>query len=281
MSATLPAVNSASGLSPARPISSSLRQAWRWPLLAGHIVKGMAITKSLGLLSDELRIAKFQADLVALCGVDVTVIGEPADEASLWACNHVSWIDAPVLGSFPRCVPVAKHEVSEWPVIGRLVKAGGAVFIKRGANQANAVRDHMAQLLAYGSNVVVYPEATTTRGNQVSYVFPRLLSAATLAQVPLQPISIRYGLADNGEMVAPYVDNMRFLPHLKRLLSEKRISCTVEFLPLIDSDQPRDVLANTLRKSLAGSLGLPASDNQKHDIDVPQLLQFLKSRHGI
>jgi 1-acyl-sn-glycerol-3-phosphate acyltransferase len=278
MSATSPVVSSKA---PDISFSDSLREAYRWPLVAAHLLKGMALVKTLGYASDEARIAKYQADLVSLIGVNVRVLGQPADETSLWACNHISWVDAPIIGSFPGCVSVAKYEVSEWPLIGDLVKAGDTLFIKRGANQANQVRDQMVEILDEGRNVVVYPEATTTAGNQVSYVFPRLLSAATQAAVPIQPISVRYSNAANGESIAPYIDNMDFMPHLRRLMAEKRIDCTIEFLPLIDSAQPRDDIANELRQSLANSLALPATSNQKREIDLRALIAFLKSRHGI
>lgn len=278
MSATSPVVSSKT---PDISFSDSLREAYRWPLVAAHLLKGVALVKTLGYASDEARIAKYQADLVSLIGVNVRVLGQPADETSLWACNHISWVDAPIIGSFPGCVSVAKYEVSEWPLIGDLVKAGDTLFIKRGANQANQVRDQMVEILDEGRNVVVYPEATTTAGNQVSYVFPRLLSAATQAAVPIQPISVRYSNAANGESIAPYIDNMDFMPHLRRLMAEKRIDCTIEFLPLIDSAQPRDDIANELRQSLANSLALPATSNQKREIDLRALIAFLKSRHGI
>lgn len=278
MSVTSPVINNAS-----LPVTlgGNLREAGRWPLLLAHLLKGIALVKTLGYASDEVRIAKYQADLVSLIGVNVRVLGQPVDETSLWACNHISWVDAPIIGSFPGCVSVAKHEVSEWPLIGDLVKAGDTLFIKRGANQANQVRDQMVEVLDEGRNVVVYPEATTTAGNQISYVFPRLLSAATLAAVPIQPISVRYSNAANGESIAPYIDNMDFLPHLRRLMAEKRLDCTIEFLPLIDSAQPRDAIANELRQCLANNLALPATNNQKSEIDLGALIAFLKSRHGI
>lgn len=278
MSATSPAINKPSW---GFMLSSRLRQLWRWPRLGVHIARGVLLTRTLGYSSDELRIAKFQADFLDLIGVDVLVRGQPTDDASLWACNHVSWVDALIVGSFPGCVAVAKAEISDWPVVGDLVRAGGTIFIKRGANQANTVRDQMAEQLATGRNVIVYPEATTTVGNQVSYVFPRLLSAATAADVPIQPVSIRYECAENGEDIAPYIDNMQFMPHLRRLLAEKQLRCTLEFLPPIDSAQPRDKLANQLRQSLSNSIGTVASAQQKKDINLRELIAFLKARHGI
>jgi 1-acyl-sn-glycerol-3-phosphate acyltransferase len=278
MSATSPVVSSkAADIS----FSGSLREAYRWPLVVAHVLKGMALVKTLGYVSDAARIAKYQADLVSLIGIDVRVVGTPIEQTALWACNHVSWVDAPIIGSFPGCVSVAKQEVSEWPVIGDLVKAGDTLFIKRGANQANDVRDQMVEVLNGGRNVVVYPEGTTTAGDQISYVFPRLLSAATTAGVPIQPISLRYSDAANGESIAPYIDNMEFLPHLRRLLAEKRIECTLEFLEPVDSEQPRDDIANQLRQRLAANLALPATANQKREIDLHALIAFLKSRHGI
>lgn len=262
-------------------VSGNIRQFWRWPLIVGHILKGIALVRSLGHASDEARIARYQADLVELMGIKVRVVGKPVDETALWACNHISWVDAPILGGFPGVVSVAKEEVADWPVVGDLVKAGGTLFIKRGANQANTVRDRMTEILEEGRNVIVYPEGTTTAGDQISYVFPRLLSAATHAGVPIQPVTVRYTPAANGEQIAPYIDNMEFLPHLRRLLSERRIECTVEFLPVIDSAQPRDAIANDLRQALAQNLSLPATNNQKNDINLRELIAFLKARHGI
>jgi|GEM_PF-142453 len=258
-----------------------VRRVLRWPGLVSHLVKGVVLSRSLGRPSDALRVAKWQADLLRCCGVELVVKGQPSEEPCLWVSNHISWLDAPVLGSLASTVFVAKHEVSEWPVIGDLVKGGGTIFIKRGANQANAVRDEMVGCLNAGRSVVVFPEATTTRGDRVSYLFPRLMSAALLADVPVQPVTVDYGLGSRGQQLAPYVDDMRFLPHLKGLLSEKKLVCTVEFLPLIDEPTSRDALASKVRQVLAHNLQLPAGQRQKNDINLAELVQFLKSRHGI
>lgn len=277
MFATLPAVSSATKPS----VVEQLRLLRRWPVLAGHLVKGVLLSRTLGRVSDELRVAKWQADLVGCCGVELEVIGEPTTETGLWVANHISWLDAPVLGSLASNVFVAKDEVREWPVVGNLVKYGGTIFIKRGANQVNNVRDQMVERLVEGRNVVVFPEATTTVGDRISYLFPRLMSAALIADVPVQPVAVRYSLGDCGNHLAPYVDDMRFLPHLQGLLRQKRLVCTVEFLPPIDEPITRDELASRVRQAIASNLHLPASTRQKLDIDLSQLIRFLKSRHGI
>lgn len=277
MFATLPAVSNT-----AKPsVVEQLRLFRRWPVLAGHLAKGVLLSRTLGRASDELRVAKWQADLVRYCGIEIEVKGEPIAEASLWVANHISWLDAPVLGSLASSVFVAKDEVREWPVVGNLVKYGGTLFIKRGANQVNNVRDQMVERLAEGRNVVVFPEATTTVGDRISYLFPRLMSAALIADVPVQPVAVRYSLGDCGNYLAPYVDDMRFLPHLQGLLRQKKLVCTVEFLPVIDEPISRDELASRVRQSIASHLNLPASRQQKLDIDLPKLIRFLKSRHGI
>ena len=257
------------------------RQLRRWPVLLVHLFKGLLLVRTLGRASDQRRLAKWQADLIRCCGIELVVKGRPMEETSLWAANHISWVDAPVLGSLASNVFVAKKELQNWPLLGDLVRSGGTLFIKRGANQANQIRDQMVEILQSGRNVVIFPEATTTAGGEVSYVFPRLLSASLIAAVPVQPVSIHYSLGDNGQNVAPYIDDMRFLPHLQGLLRQGKIICTVEFLAPLTDGSSRDGLANQLRQRIAHNLRLPASDNQKSDIDVPKLLRFLKARHGI
>lgn len=276
MFATLPAAKPRRSLS----IIACWRQLRRWPVLAGHLLKGLLLGKTLGRTSDEVRVAKWQADLIRCCGIELVVKGEPMPQTGLWVANHISWLDAPVLGSLSSNVFVAKHEVSEWPLIGALVRAGGTIFIKRGANQANQVRDHMVNVMEAGRNVVIFPEATTTRGNKVSYVFPRLLSASLIADVPVQPVSIRYSQSDDGCDVAPYVDDMNFLPHLQGLLKQKQLICTVEFLAPLEDGDSRDGLANDVRQRIAENLRLPASNNQKLDINVSELVRFIKARDG-
>ena len=46
-------------------------------------------------------------------------------QPALVVSNHVSWLDPFIIMAQVPCLPVAKSEVSGWPVVGRIAQAGG------------------------------------------------------------------------------------------------------------------------------------------------------------
>ena len=56
----------------------------------------------------------------------------------LFAANHSSYLDIPVLGSLIPAAFVAKAEVAHWPLFGILAKLQHTVFIERRHAHARA-----------------------------------------------------------------------------------------------------------------------------------------------
>ena len=101
-------------------------------------------------------------------GVEVIEVEPVPKTHALWASNHVSWMDVPVIGSVSPAFFLSKAEVAKMPVMGPLAKVAGTLFIQRGSDAGSVA--HKWLLLKQGYSVVFFPEATTTNGRQISYM---------------------------------------------------------------------------------------------------------------
>lgn len=186
--------------------------------------------------------------------------------AVLITANHSSWLDIPVLGSLQPLSFIAKSEVSGWPVFGLLAKLQRTVFVNRTRrSETGAVTAEIAQRLKSGDAMVLFPEGTSSDGNQVLPFRSALIGAAKAAMtagrdeknageqrpVWIQPLSVAYngiqGLAmgrQHRHMVAWYGD-MDLIPHLWAVMKEGAIDVTVTFGEPIFFD------GSTNRKSVA------------------------------
>lgn len=171
----------------------------------------------------------------------VTVIGTPPGRGALVLGNHVSWLDIPVIGSLLPLSFVAKSEVARWPVIGTLARLQRTVFIERARRSHTAeVNSLVADRLADGDAIVLFPEGTTGDGNRVLPFRASLIGAARAAlsephleRVLLQPLAIAY-LKRNGMPVTrrerpgiAWYGDMELASHVLGFLREGPLDVTV------------------------------------------------------
>lgn len=223
--------------------------------------------------------SNWQKRLVQILGTEIYVRGEIPQGGALLAINHVSWIDPVIIGTMMPVRFVAKAQSQRWPVIGRLLSAIGTVFIVRGGPKTEDVVKKMADTMKAGFAVGFFPEATTTHGRRVSYMFPRLFKAALDNDMPIVPVSIRYSHGAKGRDTAPYIDDMTFLSHILGILRDPPVRVEVAFMPAV-SGAGRDDIANQVRNSISRSLSLSEAACQKRDpqIDFKQLWYDLRYR---
>ncbi|ENX39548.1 lysophospholipid acyltransferase family protein [Acinetobacter courvalinii] len=172
--------------------------------------------------------------LCEVFNIDVEVHGTIPREPALWVSNHISWLDVAVLGSGARIFFLAKAEVERWPILGKLAKGGGTLFIKRGSGDSIRIREQITEFLKQDIPVLFFPEATTTDGRKVKKVHGRLLGAAIEAQRPVQVCVICY-VNQNGELdlVAPFIGEMTFAEHVQRVLEMPKVTAHLMTLPAI------------------------------------------------
>lgn len=172
--------------------------------------------------------------LCEVFNIEVEVHGTIPREPALWVSNHISWLDVAVLGSGARIFFLAKAEVERWPILGKLAKGGGTLFIKRGSGDSIRIREQITEFLKQDIPVLFFPEATTTDGRKVKKVHGRLLGAAIEAQRPVQVCVICY-VNQNGELdlVAPFIGEMTFAEHVQRVLEMPKVTAHLMTLPAI------------------------------------------------
>ena len=173
-----------------------------------------------------------------LCNVfniEIQVHGQIPREPALWVSNHISWLDIPVLGSGARIFFLAKAEIEQWPIFGKLAKGGGTLFIKRGSGDSVRILEQITHFLQQDIPVLFFPEATTTDGTRVKKIYGRLLASAIKANKPIQICLIAYvNHAGELDRVAPYIGEISFLDHVKSVLEMPKVIAHLKALPSID-----------------------------------------------
>ena len=179
-----------------------------------------------------------------MIGLRVTVHGVPEKSRPLLiAANHASWKDILALGSVADVAYVAKAEVRDWPVFGILARLQATIFVTREEKRrAGDQVDEIAQRLAGGEIVVLFPEGTTSDGNRLLEIKTSLFGAAASAVphapegvVHVQPVSIAYtgihGMAMGRyhRPIAAWPGDITLLPHLLGILREGAVDVEIDF----------------------------------------------------
>jgi len=200
--------------------------------------------------------------LLRIIGVRVNVHGKFSTAFPLLLIsNHVSWVDILVMGSLKEVCFIAKSEINSWPVINRLARLQGTVFIDRAnrrdtANQA----DTIANRLLHGDVLVLFAEGTTSEGNKILPFNSSLLGAAQYAikqshidLVMVQPVAITYTrlhgipLGRRYQPLAAWPGDVGLLPHLLNLLRHSAFDVDVVL------GEPLEFSSTTNRKALTKS----------------------------
>ena len=115
----------------------------------------------------------------------------PLEGPVIVACNHISYLDPPVMGCFcPRRISyMAKSELFAIPVLGPAIRAVGAYPVDRRGGAAAAIKRSLKVLRA-GGTVGIFPEGTRNTSGEVE---PQTGVAllASLAGAPVVPACIR------------------------------------------------------------------------------------------
>jgi 1-acyl-sn-glycerol-3-phosphate acyltransferase len=209
-----------------------------------------------------------------LFGIQIRVLGKPPTTAALLLANHSSWLDIVIFSALTPLSFVAKSEVNSWPFFGTLARLQRTVFVTRAKrSEAGVARDAIAERLAQGDVLVLFPEGTSNDGNSVLPFKSALLSAADTAlhqgrKVIVQPVSTAYvareGIPmgrENRPLYAWYGD-MELVPHLWEALQAGPLDVVVQFHPPLEAMDRKElarVAWDTVRKGQAAALaGNPA-----------------------
>jgi 1-acyl-sn-glycerol-3-phosphate acyltransferase len=213
-----------------------------------------------------------------ILGLDVRQFGElAAMRPVLLVANHVSYADITVLGSLVPGSFVAKSEVGGWPFFGWLAKLQRSVFVDRQVRSTAQQRDSIAERLANGDALILFPEGTSGDGNFVLPFKSALFSVVFNRDQPItvQPVSVAYTRLDGlpiGRMLRPFFawyGEMDLAPHMWRLIGLGTIEAVVEFHPpvLVGDFASRKALADHCYRQITRGVGRSLSG--RHGAPVP------------
>ena len=170
----------------------------------------------------------------SIFGLERCILGRFQPGAQLVVSNHISWLDIQLLHSVSPMGFVAKAEIQNWKLAGRVASIGGTVFHHRGSHDSSSgVTTLMVQRLAQGRKVAIFPEGGILPGGGVKRFHARMFAAAIESGLPVQPVMIRY-LRDGRHFTAmTFLPGEKFMANIMRLLKQRRCIAEVSILPVI------------------------------------------------
>lgn len=235
-----------------------LRFALRAARLLVHVHFGLLLVLWIKLFGFTGRInvddlaQRWLRRLIRILGLRFVVKGEPVAGGQLIVCNHVSWLDIPLVGAALCSRFVAKSEIQHWPVAGWYANAIGTFYIRRGQGGSKPLLEKLTPHLQAGGSVVIFPEGTTTDGRSVLPFHARLFQAALEARCPVQPVALRYGLDHKGEDLAPFIGDDDLVSHIIRVLKAPGLIAELHYCPplAVEHFANRQLLAHDAEEAI-------------------------------
>ena len=239
--------------------------------MGAHIASGIATTALVFPRARPERkralIRRWSRKLLRLMNIEARLHGAidaPGGNVLLVA-NHVSWLDIVVLNAHRPSRFIGKAELARWPVVGRLIRDTGTLFIERERRRdTHRVNRRAADALAAGDVIAVFPEGTTTDGTTLLRFHGSLLQPIVDAGGHVLPVAIRYHDGEGALSLAPeYAGDTSFVASFWRVCGERRLAVElIAAAPLPAAERHRRELAreaeHAIRTALAGRGGATA-----------------------
>jgi len=208
--------------------------------------------------------------MARVVGLRIHVEGTPG--RGLLVANHLSYTDIIVLGAVTGCGFVSKAEVAGWPGFGIAARSAGTLFLdRRRKRELVKVASQMRDRIFHGQNLCLFPEGTSSKGEEVLTFRSSLLEPAAAADIPVGYASLHYATPE-GETPA-YLSvcwwgEMTLGPHLLTLLAMPSFEATVAFGAEPIADPDRKALAAKLHRAVNG-LFRPTMDTTEVCLTTP------------
>lgn len=183
-------------------------------------------------------------------GGRVRVEGHAPRAPFLLVCNHLGYVDIPVLAACTDAWFVAKMEMRSWPLVGVLCRSVGTVFIDRKLSRdVLRVNRLIEDVLADGYGVVLFPEGTSTQGFEVRRFRTSLLDQAARSATPVHAAALTYRTPPGeppAHLSVCWWGDAPLFAHAQRLFELRRFDAVVRFSPEAVTGGDRKALAARL-----------------------------------
>ena len=193
--------------------------------------------------------------VLSTLGIRVTLAGPIPAGGQLWVSNHLSWVDPLVYLSLRPSRVMAKAEVANYPGIG----AGAsriARFVQREDlfSRACALRTLFRDLVA-GDAFLVFPEGTTTRGDQLAPLYEGSLRLAYRRGITVLPLRLA-----SADAHYPWVGDDPLFPHIRTLAHHRGTQVSVHPGAVLDPSRHPDEAA--WMRAIRAHLEAPATEKE-------------------
>jgi 1-acyl-sn-glycerol-3-phosphate acyltransferase len=171
-----------------------------YPALAAYITIATLIFVPLTWIIGDIRPiywASRQGVRLALflAGVKIETVGlEKAwdQKTAVFVCNHITNLDpAALFFTLPRIAVILKKELGRIPLLGYVMKLGSFIYVDRSApNSRHRALEEAIQTLRRGISLLIFPEGTRSKTNEMLPFRPGPFTMAIEAQVPIVPITV-------------------------------------------------------------------------------------------
>ncbi|MEP7148440.1 MAG: lysophospholipid acyltransferase family protein [Acidobacteriota bacterium] len=202
----------------------------------------------------QLAFGYWAKSFVAISGMEIEVIGVAPKPPFFLVTNHVSYVDIAALRAVVNGIFVAKKEVRGWFLAGRIVRDMGVIFIDR-KNRRDIPRagEEIIRKLNDGEGVIVFPEGTSTKGEDILPFNSSFLEFASKTDLPVSYASIGYRTPDGEPPASATIcwwDETTFIDHLFRLFTLPRYTAILDFGEESVVNPDRKQLATELRQKV-------------------------------
>lgn len=184
----------------------------------------------------------------------------PSPRIGLLVSNHLSYLDILVLAAIAPAVFVSKSEIKHWPVFGWFARMAGTIFVRRTRRtEVGRIGDEIRDVIRQEQLVVLFPEGTTSNGQQILPFRSSLLEPVCDSTCQLTAAYLEYSVTDGTATDdVCYWDDMTFFPHLLRLMTKQQVTVRVRFAQVARNPSNRKDLARQLHAEVVRLKTSPA-----------------------
>ncbi len=180
-----------------------LRVAWRLPsviiitlasfliLVCSFPLRPVAPAWQLAIRNRIFRL--WSRGFARIVGMRIRVEGKPPTGRFFLVSNHQSYMDIMLLGSQIHAAFVAKADLRSWPALGTIFASADTIFVDRGRKKdLLRVLDLIRQALDRDMGVLLFPEGTSGKGDQILPFKPSLLQFPVAESYPVHYAVLTY-----------------------------------------------------------------------------------------
>lgn len=211
------------------------------------------------VVADELRwrqkiFSRWARATAKTVGMKIIVRGEVPRPPFLLVSNHLSYMDIAAFASVLECFFVAKSEVADWFLLGKIARRMGTIFVNRqNRRDISRATDEIIGKIRNGENLIFFPEGTSSGGAGVLPFKSSFLEIAARNNFPVSFAAINYQTPDKSvkpsELICWWGD-ADFLPHLWRLFQIETFTATIIFGDKTFKSRNRKELARCLHSAV-------------------------------